>query len=392
MDLARGRWLVLRRIAAFSGSLLSILGAQQSPENDPAVLLKADASQRASWATSWLQSHDPRQIAWGAWLARVDHQKGLVPLLTQRVVEYTSPGHILVSANDTGRHDALLAVLDALIDLGVMLPPEEARELFPEFAAQSVILLVRSADDAQQPLLDIFDHSRANWTWLAAGNVLLKYRAAGFAARLLSKFTQHMTVSVFDRGFGGGAGGGSSECGFSLRQPKTGWPPVGLYHLTQFPERIPWLTTTFLVGGPTMVYYWRLETGNYDNPPDDPGRCDDGDRDRYRAQYLAKLLEFSFPQIPLDSYPEIIIEWQSENQFRQRVLMAVEEQRDNFRRAVERLQGLGRLLMVEEAASLQPRLEIVIRDQRSDRSTRLPALLDKDETVAIRTAFSRPLY
>lgn len=384
----------MKRIAAaFAGCLLSTLSAQQSPQNDPAVLLKADASRRASWAASWLQSDDPLRIAWGAWLARVDQQKELVPLLTQRVVEYQSPGQIYVSPNDAERHDALLAVLDALIDLRATLPTEEARKLFPEFAAQSVILLVRSPNDAQPALLDIFDDSKANWTWLAAGNVLLKNRTAGFAARLLSRFTQHMTVSVFDPGSGGGGGvgGGGCESGLSLRGPKTGWPPVGLYQLTQFPERIRWLAT-FLVGGPTAVYYWRVETGNYDNPPDDPGYCDDGDRDRYRAQYLAKLLEFSSLKIPLDAYRDIAVEWQNEDQFRQQVLVAVEEQRDRFRGAVAWLHESERWLTAAEAASLQPRLEIVIRDWRSDRSTQLPALLGPDETVTVRTAFSRPLY
>ena len=65
----------------------------------------------------------------------------------------------------------------------------------------------------------------------------------------------------------GGAGGGS-ECGLSLRAPKARWPSVGLYLLTQFPERMPGLTATFLVGGDTTVYYLRVEPGNYDNPPD----------------------------------------------------------------------------------------------------------------------------
>jgi hypothetical protein len=76
-----------RIAAAFVGCLLSTLSAQQSPQNDSAVLLKADTSQRASWAGSWLRSDDPLRVAWGAWLARIDQQKGLVPLLIQKVVE-----------------------------------------------------------------------------------------------------------------------------------------------------------------------------------------------------------------------------------------------------------------------------------------------------------------
>jgi hypothetical protein len=113
----------------------------------------------------------------------------------------------------------MLVVLDALIGLGAAVPVEEARKLYPEFAAQSMILLVRSPNDAQSALLDIFHDAKANWTWLATGNVLVKARTPGFAALLLGRFTQHMTVSVLDPGFGSAFGGGGSECGFSLRAP-----------------------------------------------------------------------------------------------------------------------------------------------------------------------------
>jgi hypothetical protein len=36
-----------------------------------------------------------------------------------------------------------------------------------------------------------------------------------------------------------------------------------------------------------------VEPGNYDNPPDASGSCDDGNRDEYRAQYLNELIGFS---------------------------------------------------------------------------------------------------
>jgi hypothetical protein len=356
------------------------LASQQPPADDPALLVRADARQRAAWATEWLRSDKPLRVAWGAWLARQDRQTALIPLLVGKVEEYQPGGDV-----ERDRHDALLVVLDALIGLGAPVPAKEARKLYPEFAAQSLILLVRSHDDAQAALLEVFQIARANWDWLAAGNVLCKTWPPGFAALLLGRLTQHLLVSVYDPGHGGGFGGGGSECGFSLRGPKAGWPPVGLYLLTQFPGRITWLPATLLVDGETHVSYWRAEPGNYDNPADVPGYCDEGNRDRYRAQYLKKF-------ITVDPYPELIIQWSDENQYRRRVMAAVEEQRAAFRRAVACLREAGQILTPAEAEALQPRLEMVIRDERTDRSAPLPTVLENDESVAVRTAFTKPLY
>ena len=387
------RWhaLLVKAACVFVG-LGASLTAQQPPDSDPVLLLRADAERRADWATEWLRSDDPLRVAWGAWLARQDHQTALIPLLIEKVGEYQPTDESRSQTVERDRHDALLVVLDALIGLGAAVPVQEARKLYPEFAAQSLIPLVRSQTDAQSALLNIFQNARANWNWLAAGNVLVKTRPPGFASLLLSRFTQHITVSVFDPGHGGGGAGGGSECGFSLRAPKARWPSVGLYLLTQFPERMPGLTATFLVGGDTTVYYWRVEPGNYDNPPDAPGSCDDGDRDRYRAQYLTRLMESSFPRMSMDPYPQITIVWKDEADYRQRLLATVEEQRTEFRRAVASLQHSGQVLTPAESATLKPRLEIVVRDERADRSTPLPAVLENDGTVAVRPAFTKPLY
>lgn len=390
--MSKRRHALLVKAACVFVGLAASLTAQQPPESDPVLLLRADAERRADWATEWLRSEDPLRVAWGAWLARQDHQTPLIPLLIEKVEEYRPTEESSSQTVERDHHDALLVVLDALIGLGATAPVKEARKLYPEFAAQSLILLVRSQTDAQSALLDIFHSAKANWNWLAAGNLLVRTRPSGFAALLLSRFTQRMMVSVFDPGFAAGGGGGGSECGFSSRAPKARWPSVGLYLLTQFPERMPGLTSTFLVGGDTTLYYWRVEPGNYDNPPDAPGSCDDGDRDRYRAQYLTRLMASSFPRMSMDPYPQITIVWKDEADYRQRLLATVEEQRTEFRRAVASLQQSGQVLTPAEAATLKPRLEIVIRDERANRSTPLPAVLENDGTVAVRPAFTKPLY
>jgi hypothetical protein len=372
---------------------VSSLIAQQPPESDPGALLQADGQRRTEWASKWLHSDDPLRVAWGAWLAQHDHEKSLCPLLIEKAVAYQPvDASAFYQPQERDRHDALLVVLDALIELDAAVPVTETRKLYPEFPAQSLILLVRSQEDSTSALLDIAANAKANWNWLAAGNALAKSRAAGFAALLLSRFTQHMTVSVVSPGYAPGYNmGWGSECSFSLAAPKTGWPAVGLYWLTQFPERFHGLKATFLVDGQTPVYYWRKELGNYDNPPDLPGYCDDGNRDRYRAEYLKKLTQFAYPAIFVDPYPQVSITWKDDADYRNQLIAAVEKQRVVLQRIVARLQQSGKMLTPNETATLKSRLEIVIRDERVDRSTALPTVLENDAMIAIRTAFTKPL-
>src|SRR4029077_4910038 len=125
----------------------------------------------------------------------------------EKVAEY-QPTEGLSSPADLDRHDSLLPVLDALIAMHAAVPAEQARKLYPEFPAQSLILLVRSPQPDDSALLGIMRIAKANWNWLAAGNVLIKDRTLGFAALLLSKFTQHLTVSAGHTGMGGFSGAG----------------------------------------------------------------------------------------------------------------------------------------------------------------------------------------
>jgi hypothetical protein len=154
----------LFKLTGVSFALAASLAAQQSPASDPASSLHADAQQRAAWATEWLQSSDPRRLAWGAWLAKQDRQTSLIPLLNEKVAEYQSTEAISSQA-DLDRHDSLLAVLDALISLHAPVPGAEAHKLYPEFPAQSLILLVRSPQPDDSALLDVTRIAKANWNW-----------------------------------------------------------------------------------------------------------------------------------------------------------------------------------------------------------------------------------
>lgn len=375
---------------------LASLSAQvpsQTSASDPASLLRVDSQQRSLWAHEWLSSDDPRHVAWGAWLAKQDELRDLIPVLIQHVEEYQPVDPGTSTQADRDRHDALLAVLDALITMQAAVPSEDAHKLYPEFPAQSLILLVRARDDPQPAMLDIFREAKSNWNWLAAGNVLLKNRTPGFAALLLGRFTQHLEVTVTEPGSGtGGSVGSASECMGSMRAPKPGWPIVDVYQLTQFPERYSGSAMTFLVGGPTNVYYFRPERGNYENSLDDPGACNDGNRDQYRAQYLNKLVEFYGLSDTVNAYPDVWIEWRSEPGYTRQLQADIERRHANFRAILSCLQNQVRALTVEESGTLKPHIEIVIRDERKDRSVPLPPVLENDPGVIVRSQFSKPLY
>lgn len=253
--------------------------------------------------------------------------------------------------------------------------------------AQSVILLVRSPQPAERELLDILDHAKANSIWLAAGNVLINKPPAGFAALLLGRFTQHITVSVTD-GVGGAAGSGVSGCTFPLDGQKIGWPRVAVYKISQFPGTFR-LPATFLVGGETPVYYWRAEVGNYINPLDaSASGCRDGNRDQYRLQYLRKI-PGPFTETRLDAYPQVIIAWHGEQDYLTQIATAIRGMDSKFRAVIRLLKENGRLT-AEEAAALEPRLEVRIEDRRRDRSVPLPKYWS-DYSENVRPEFSEPL-
>jgi hypothetical protein len=102
-----------------------------------------------------------------------------------------------------------------------------------------------------------------------------------------------------------------------------------------------------------------------------------------------KLMGFS--DIKLNAFPYETIEWHGDASYKQQLLAAVEKQRATFRHIVWSLQQSDRVLTASEAATLKPRLEIMILDQRANRSVPLP-VSSEDGVPAPTTTFSKPIY
>ena len=211
-------------------ALATPLTAQQPPASDPVSLAHADAQQRAAWATEWLDSDDPLRLAWGAWLAKQDRHKELIPLLNEVVAEY-QPNPTTCVSN----------------------PAITTTPATPRAPAMTA----------------------------TATNI----------ARSISPHA--------------------------------------------------WQTL------------------------------------RHKSK--------------VDPYPYATIAWKGDIDYRQQMLAIVEAQRSLFRHAIAQLQDSGRALTPVETETLQLRIEILVRDDRANKSASLPVLPEQDGSVLVRTNFTKPL-
>jgi hypothetical protein len=347
--------------------------------------MQADAQKRASLAKNWLKGSDPLQVAWGAFIVRQDKLDELTPLLLEQMRAYeavSSRDGSYVEPADQDRHDAMLVVLDALIEMGKEkeVPVEQSKKLYSEFTFQSLILLIHSNDDARlSVLLDVFRTERFAAAWLAAGNVLVEKPQPGFAADLLAKHTRHLAIRVIDSKSGVGPGFGQGCCGDAIAKQKTGWPKVGRYNLTMTPDQTQ-LKQVLLSPGQHPVYYQRYESPYFSGG----GSCDcaiNENRDAYRAEYLKQLLTPNRKK-DMDTSP-VTIHWRSASDLQTRVDLTIQQQRDAFSRVVADLANSG-LLTLEESAELKPRMEVTLIDNRTDQSTALPKITSADPLVTFK--------
>ncbi|MGO9241300.1 MAG: hypothetical protein ACLQBJ_10865 [Bryobacteraceae bacterium] len=354
--------------------------AQQRPA-DPALIVGDLDKQIAPLALSWLHSPDPRFQAWGAYLILRDrHTEAIPDLLAMlsgfQVVE--SPATVA----DGDQHDALLGVLDALIQLGADVPAADAQRLYPEFPVQSLILLSRSQENAAPALLEIFKtDQRRPGAWLAAGDLLVYRTDSGFAAAVVEGMTIHAEVTVTDPNGGFGRGGSAFCCGAGpAPHAKEGWPPLGVYGLGGCGDRVE-IGATILAAGIDPAYYHRQVTDSYELSGVSGCGCNP-DQDLVRQHYLTTLLYASPEDPPLRAHVSQTIVWESPQAYSGALAGFVAGEQRLFADLAGRLMRQS-LLSETEAATLRPQLQIHIFDYRSSREPALPTLAPLPENVTI---------
>jgi hypothetical protein len=350
-------------ISVYLCLFLSIAAWAQQARPDPAALLNTLDKQVAPVVSAWLKSDDPRMQAWGAFLALRDRRAEAVPRLLEMMANYPA----------AEEHDAMLEVLDALIQLGAQAPVADAQRMYPEFPVQSLILLSRAKEEATPALFSFFK-AEGTWpvAWLASGNLLFQRRARGFSAAVIEGMTVHAQVVVRDPGARGGTGGSASCCGArSPAESKDGWPPVGVYEFGGCGDSLGMGDTVLVPGADPATY--RREVNTTYKPGYGLGCGCNLDRDLVRQHYLTALTGNSADDPPMRAHVAHTIVWQSPNAYRRDLAAFIAAQQTGFAALTQRLGELS-LLSEEPVDSLRPALHIVIGDQRTLQEPPLPPI------------------
>jgi hypothetical protein len=358
-------------------------GAQQqrpSLPTDPSAVLTMQGIQTAQLAETWLHSGDPRLQAWSAYVILRDHHGSLIPDLVKMVSEYDVAAWPIADGR-RDQHDAMIAILDALIELRGPVLTADAARLYPEFPVQSLILLSLEGDPAFPYLLDIFrnEHSQRD-AWLGAGNMLAQRRIPGFAAAVLGNFTVRARIRVTTSGepeAGSGIGGSCASSG----EGKAGWPVVGNYSFA-------WRRTgaILLADGADPVYYMRWVSGAYDRNRDQccgPCTVAGPELDTYREHYLTTLLYAPLGNPSVRAYSNKEILWEGSAAYLAFLRSVVSRQEQLFSDVAGKLINAG-LMTDEDAVTARPRLEITIVDDREDKTAPLPRFENLGENVTVK--------
>jgi len=372
--------LVVFSVAAFVSQSTR---AQAQTQSDPAAIVHSQQKLSAALTEKWLTSNDSRVRAWGAYLAMRDHQFYLHNELIGLAMAYHVTG-LPLTAEERDEHDAMIAVLDAIIQLGTSIPPEVAGRLYPEFPAQALILLSSQGQFADRNLLEIFKtENRQPGAWLAAGNLLMMSRPAGFAAAVLAGLTVHAHVTVVSPTGGGGLGGGSwGSCGSSIPPDKKDWPPVGNYFVV---NSGPVNGSILLAAGADSAFYVRKVDAAYFDSNSDQRPCvtmSDMNRDVLREHFLAELAAEPLANPSVQSYVVQTITWYDDATYLKDLQAFINHQQVLFDKLTEKLMD-AKLLTADERDSARPILEARVCDYRKNSPQELPILRDQGGNVKI---------
>jgi hypothetical protein len=350
---------------------------------DPAVIIESQEKQSVGLAAEWLGSSDGRVRAWGAYLALRDRQQELLPQLISLVQVYSVKGTPL-SSEERDDHDAMLAVLDATIQLQGGFPTDVAAKLYPEFPAQALLSLSHDGPNAASTLLEIFKtENKLPGAWLAAGDLLMVWNPSGFVAAILAGLTVHANINVVSENTGGMGGGSGGSCGSGAPPVKTGWPPVGNYYVL---NSVGGSTGSILLaGGTDPAFYVRTVNAAYFDGNGEESACSkmfEVNRDMVREHFLAKLASEPVGNSSVRSYKDQSITWQDDLTYLGSLRVFISQQQTLFDNLSKKLVDAG-LLSAEESKSARPTLEVRIFDYRGKSLPALPVLENPGSNVKV---------
>lgn len=322
---------------------------------------------------TWLQSDDPRLVAWAAHDALLSHDRQLIsqmltiagqwqPLTPQDANEKIRP----LSQELKDKRDAMAAVVDGLIQMDVVVPADPLRALAPDFGNEVAILLARMPADDAQPLALGFYQSPAGHGYglqYVSAALLAQRPPEGFAVDLLKSIRVVADVFVLDPGAGGVGRGVAGDC---FRQPtefRRDWPSTGQYRISKQKDD----GAVMVVGGVNPVYATReLSTTYLDEDCPSPYL---GPNERQRL--IAEMLDIAPESMPWRTELTMEIEFVSSEQFDFELHRFIDEQQEKYRQTAAALAARGMMNLAEVDEAL-PRLTLAISDMRGSDATNNP--------------------
>jgi hypothetical protein len=114
-----------------TGQNVPLPNAVPHPASDPSNLTSAPTDAQIR---EWLQSDDPRLVAWGAHAILEQKRREHVPELIQKIKRWEQAHP--QSEWDSAHLDALLAMLDAVVQLDGRMPPDDIQQALAKTATR----------------------------------------------------------------------------------------------------------------------------------------------------------------------------------------------------------------------------------------------------------------
>jgi hypothetical protein len=320
-------------------------------------------------------------VAWGAHDALVAHDLNLVPDLLSLAEQWqplsrprsdtSTPPEL--SPEQTEERDAMVAVLDALIQMKVPVPADTVRTVAPDFGNATAVLLSRMSPEDAGPLAFDFYRSPTEHGYglqYVSAALLALHPVPGFAADLLANIRVHADVHVVLPGSKPGGVGVGWSCGAPLGESREDWPVVGQYALSKQKSE----GAMLLVAGLDPIYATRKQSAQYlgDACAMSMG-VSLGPVERFRL--IAEMLDTPPEEIPWQIRPSTAIEFQSIQQFDNDLRAFIQEQQDMYRATVDALRDRD-LLTPSEAEQCLPELTLQLIDERDAGATPIPKRSD----------------
>lgn len=339
--------------------------AAQQPEPDPArVIGKTIEKQLLMEVESRLKSKDLATIAWGGYLAA-----------QHRVADSASAVRRALRDLPRGEHRryAVQALLDALIVHQQKVTIDDLQGLAVGMNEGAAIVLCGMDPQANRNyLLALYEkHQRKRLSrWLAAGNLLARIKDREFGRRLVDGLSYELTLNVSSPdqpvGFGvGGAFGGKFADG-RLTTP-LGFPPTVTYTVRVTPKS----RDVMFAEGKRPVYYHREVHHERKIGIGHSELIRLRGRQQIRVDWIGAMLNWPLGKLPVEHSDFVV--WTDAAAFKKKVAKARAEIVRAHDRVVDKAMEAG-WFGEDERADLAAKVAIKLRDNRTDKSVKLPSV------------------